>query len=94
MPTYLENRRMPADLMTKTVPAPRLEELKVLVGLNDNASETKMNEVSDGEVLKVLEHELGLDAAWLKQASMNKVPSKLVAHINCLSLKEEASHSI
>ena len=44
---------MPADLMTKTVPAPRLEELKVLVGLNDNASETKMNEVSDGEVLKV-----------------------------------------
>lgn len=41
MPTYLESCRMPADLMTKTVPAPRLEELRVLVGLNDNASETK-----------------------------------------------------
>ena len=53
MPTYLESCRMPADLMTKTGPAPRLEEFKVLVGLNDNASETKNRMMSDGGVLKV-----------------------------------------
>lgn len=41
MPTYLGKCRIPAALMTKAVPAPRLEELKILFGLSDDASETK-----------------------------------------------------
>ena len=35
VPLYLESRNMPADLMTKAVAAPRLEELRTLVGLGE-----------------------------------------------------------
>ena len=35
VPLYLESYNMPADLMTKAVAAPRLEEMRNLVGLGE-----------------------------------------------------------
>ena len=40
-PRYLESCFMPANLMTKAVPAPKLEELKYLVDLKQDTSETE-----------------------------------------------------
>ena len=40
-PIYVESRRMPADLMTKAVAAPRLKEMKTLVGLSECQDDAK-----------------------------------------------------
>ena len=45
-PRYLESCFMPANLMTKAVPAPRLEELKFPVGLKQDSSETESEQLS------------------------------------------------
>ncbi|TDH68654.1 hypothetical protein CCR75_000332 [Bremia lactucae] len=44
VPLYLESRNMPDDLITKALTAPRLQELRIVVGLgeclNDDKKET------------------------------------------------------